>query len=237
MLSPGPGSPLAADRHARVRALVDEHIRFVARTLRSAGVPPSDLDDEIQRVFIVAARRLEDMQPGSERRFLFQVAVNMAAHTRRNLARRREIPSEGMPELIEARATPEEVIDRLRTRRLLDVILDDLDESLRVVFALFEFEEMNMAEIAARLRLPRGTVASRLRRARAQLRTHVAAIELAADLGARDTGPVEEPASMRHGKTSRFVNALLTAGSSVPGVASAHRKTLAVLGLAGAGVR
>jgi RNA polymerase sigma-70 factor (ECF subfamily) len=232
-LAPAPPNP--ADRQARIRALVDEHIRFVARTLRNSGVPPSELDDEIQRVFMVVARRLEDVQPGSERRFLFQVAVNMAAHTRRNLARRREVPSEGLPELIEARATPEEVIDRLRMRRLLDVILHDLDESLRVVFALFEFEEMNMAEIAARLRLPRGTVASRLRRARAQLRTHVAAIELASDLGARDTGPIEEPASMRRGKTSRFVNALLTAGSSVPAVASAHRKTLAVLGLPAGG--
>ena len=37
-----------------------------------------------------------------------------------------------------------------------------MDESLRVVFVLYEFEEMNMSEIADVLEIPRGTVASRL---------------------------------------------------------------------------
>jgi RNA polymerase sigma-70 factor (ECF subfamily) len=49
-------------------------------------------------------------------------------------------------------------------RQLLDGVLDRMDESLRVVFVLYEFEEMNMSEIADVLEIPRGTVASRLRR-------------------------------------------------------------------------
>ena len=36
-----------------------------------------------------------------------------------------------------------------------------MDESLRVVFVLYEFEEMNMSEIAECWRYRRGTVASR----------------------------------------------------------------------------
>ena len=52
-----------------------------------------------------------------------------------------------------------------------------MDESLRVVFVLYEFEEMNMSEIADVLEIPRGTVASRLRRARAEFRERVAALE------------------------------------------------------------
>ena len=44
------------DRHSRVRALVDEHLGFVARTLRRAGVPPSEVDDEVQRTFIAVMR-------------------------------------------------------------------------------------------------------------------------------------------------------------------------------------
>ena len=42
-----------------------------------------------------------------------------------------------------------------------------MDESLRAVFVLYELEEMTMAEISETLELPPGTVASRLRRARA----------------------------------------------------------------------
>jgi RNA polymerase sigma-70 factor (ECF subfamily) len=62
-------------------------------------------------------------------------------------------------------------------RQLLDRVLDRMDESLRVVFVLYEFEEMNMSEIADVLEIPRGTVASRLRRARGDFRERVAALE------------------------------------------------------------
>ena len=172
-------------RHARIRWLVEEHIELVTRTLRNAGVPHADLDDEVQRTFIVAVRRLDDVQLGAERAFLCQVAFNLAWHARRSRARRREIPSDEVPEPVETRATPEELIDRMQIRQHLDGIVDRMDESLRAVFKLFVIDEMNLAEIAQLLRIPRGTVASRLRRARAQLRKHVGAIELAWTLGAK----------------------------------------------------
>ena len=54
-------------------------------------MPPSELDDEVQRTFITVARRIADVRAGAERSFLFQVAINMAAHARRDLARRREV--------------------------------------------------------------------------------------------------------------------------------------------------
>jgi RNA polymerase sigma-70 factor (ECF subfamily) len=52
-----------------------------------------------------------------------------------------------------------------------------MHDTLREVFVLHEFEEMNMSEIAAVLGIPRGTVASRLRRARSEFRERVGAIE------------------------------------------------------------
>ena len=99
------------DRDARIRWLVEEHIQLVARTLRNASVPPADLDDEVQRTFIIAVRRLDDVQPGAERAFLCQVALNLAWHSRRSFARRREIPSDQVPQSVETRATPEELMD------------------------------------------------------------------------------------------------------------------------------
>jgi RNA polymerase sigma-70 factor (ECF subfamily) len=58
------------DRQARIRSMVDENSQFVARMLRKAGVPRSDLDDEVQRTFIIAARRVDDVELGAERKFL-----------------------------------------------------------------------------------------------------------------------------------------------------------------------
>ena len=173
-----PSAPSTArDREARLRGLVDRYIDFVARVLRNAGTPDAEIDDEVQRTFITAARRLDDVRPGAEKGFLFKIALNLAAHARRTLARRREVLADEAPERNETFPTPEQLTDQKRMRQLLDVVLDRMDESLRVVFVLYEFEEMNMSEIADVLEIPRGTVASRLRRGRAEFRERVAALE------------------------------------------------------------
>jgi RNA polymerase sigma-70 factor (ECF subfamily) len=61
----------------------------------------------------------------------------------------------------------EALIDRGRARELFDLVLAELSDDLRAVFILFELEELTMATIAEMLELNPGTVASRLRRARA----------------------------------------------------------------------
>jgi RNA polymerase sigma-70 factor (ECF subfamily) len=157
--------------------MVDDHADFVARVLRNAGIPHSDVDDEVQRTFIVAAKRLDDVRAGAEKSFLLQTALNMAAHARRTLARRREVREHEAPEAIDGRATPEQLTDQKRTRQMLDNLLDQMETNLRTVFVLYEFEEMNMAEIALALEIPPGTVASRLRRARADFRERVSLLQ------------------------------------------------------------
>lgn len=166
-----------AGRDGRLRGLVDGYIDFVARVLRNAGTPQADIDDDVQRTFIIAARRLDDVRPGSEKSFLLQTALNVAAHARRTIARRREVAADNAPDAFDARATPEQLTDQKRVRHLLDQILDQMGNDLRTVFVLYEFEEMNMAEIAEALGIPSGTVASRLRRARAEFRARVGMIE------------------------------------------------------------
>jgi RNA polymerase sigma-70 factor (ECF subfamily) len=166
-------SGTAINREARLRWMVDEHIDFVARVLRNAGTPLSEMDDEVQRTFITAARRLDDVRPGAERSFLLQTALHVAAHARRTAARRREVLSEEAPELIDPAQTPEQLADQKRARVLLDRVLDQMTIDLRTVFVLYEFEELSMAEIAEALSIPRGTVASRLRRARTDFQERV----------------------------------------------------------------
>jgi RNA polymerase sigma-70 factor (ECF subfamily) len=193
--------------------MVDENVAFVARTLRAAGVPRSDIDDEMQRTFIAAAHRIDDVRPGAERSFLFQVALNMAAHARRALARRREIPSAHLPEMYDPSASPDQVIVRKQTRKLIGDVVDGMDASLRSVFTLFELEEMRAADVAEVLGVARGTVASRVRRARVQFRDHAEAIALASH-------------------RSVLERALLNAGACVPACSGARGRTLAALGLA-----
>jgi RNA polymerase sigma-70 factor (ECF subfamily) len=70
--------------------------------------------------------------------------------------------------------TGEELLDLLRARKRLDEILDGMSMEHRAVFVLFELDEMTMAEIATFLEVSPGTVASRLRRARAEFRQKAA---------------------------------------------------------------
>src|SRR5579863_3131088 len=125
-------------RDARLRGLVDLHIDFVARVLRNSGTPHAEIDDEVQRTFIVAARRLDDIRPGAEKSFLFRIAFNLAAHARRTAARRREVSADQAPEQVERFATPEALTDQKRMRELLDSVLEKMEEPLRAAFVLHE---------------------------------------------------------------------------------------------------
>jgi RNA polymerase sigma-70 factor (ECF subfamily) len=58
-----------------------------------------------------------------------------------------------------------------------EALLNRLPEKLRVVFVLFELEEMHGDEIAAFLNIPVGTARSRLRLARKTFRREAARLE------------------------------------------------------------
>jgi RNA polymerase sigma-70 factor (ECF subfamily) len=64
--------------------------------------------------------------------------------------------------------------DRQRARATLETILNRMPDEQRIVFTLFEFDEMTGDEIADLLDLPVGTVRSRLRLARATFERSVA---------------------------------------------------------------
>jgi RNA polymerase sigma-70 factor (ECF subfamily) len=150
----------------RLGGLLADHHAFVWRSLRRLGVADSDVDDACQQVFLVAHRRLAEIAPASERSFLFQTVLRVAADWRRTHKRRSEQMGVDLLSVPDVGANPEELLDRQRARMLLDHVLGRLPINLRVVFVLFELEEMTMTDIATLSDIPPGTVASRLRRAR-----------------------------------------------------------------------
>jgi len=73
---------------------------------------------------------------------------------------------------------PAALLQRQRTRLLLDAAIRALSPLLREVIVLREFEELEYAEIARIVAVPPGTVMSRLSRARDKLRTALAPFHL-----------------------------------------------------------
>jgi RNA polymerase sigma-70 factor (ECF subfamily) len=155
-----PAQPVA------LRQLVTDHLDFVWRSLRRFGVPAADVDDAAQQVFLIVNDKLAKIQPGSERSFLVGVATRVASHARRAYNRREVAQQKLSANPLEVSLDPEQLTERLQARELLDRVLDAMPQDLRAVFVLFELEELSIDQVARLLAIPRGTVATRLRRAR-----------------------------------------------------------------------
>jgi RNA polymerase sigma-70 factor (ECF subfamily) len=159
---------------ARVESFVREHYAFVWRVLRRSGLSSADADDAAQRVFLVAAARLDNIEEHSERGFLFRTAARVASNAHRSIRRRPDTPGLEAGEEPAPFPAPDDLLDQRRARDLLDRVLSELSEDLRATFILFEIEGLRTPEIAEAIGIPLGTVASRLRRARAEVEERVA---------------------------------------------------------------
>src|SRR5262249_20419469 len=129
-----------ADEAARARrfeAMFDECYDLVWRTLRRLGVPDAHTDDAAQRVFVVAARRLDEVMIGHERRYLCGIAARVASEVRRRDPARRETNGEETFAMLADDAPgPEETLLEDEARAALDLTLAGMQEDLREVLVL-----------------------------------------------------------------------------------------------------
>ncbi len=153
------------------------HFDFIWRLLRRLGVSENEVDDAAQQVFLTATSKGLRGGAARARPFLYGVALRVAANFRRTARRRREVPEEAMGDPHAPDLAADDVADLRRARAVLDDILDEMPLELRVVFILAEIEQMTAASIAELERIPAGTVASRLRRAREHFQSRLSEIE------------------------------------------------------------
>ena len=176
-LDESPAGPPVAQAKAkkRLRAIHDDYFDFVWRTVRRLGLTADESDDAAQQVFLVIAKRIDDIVPARERSFVFGTAMRIAAEVRRARVRAPVPIGDASDAARDSAPDAEELVDERRARAMLDRVLDAMEIDLRAVFVLYELEELTMAEIAELLDIPPGTVASRLRRARQVFRERAAA--------------------------------------------------------------
>lgn len=160
---------------AEFRAFYESHFDFVWRSLRRLGAREADTMDLAQKVFLAAFRKLPEFEGRARTTtWLFAICHRVVSDYRRSAAFRREVATDvdelnGRVELNHAEASGES----RQSMRLAEAILSKLPEPQRVVFVLFELEEMSGQDIAALLDVPIGTVRSRLRLARECFRREV----------------------------------------------------------------
>jgi len=162
--------PTVVDR-VRLEKIFNAHHATVWRALRRRGLTAEAAEDATQETFLLAAERLDDIRPESERSFLIATALRVA-HTLGRKTVRWELNDDMDQRLSGNRDTSDTRADM----QLCDLVLSKVDSDLVEVFVLYELEGLTSPEIAGLLEIPLGSVASRLRRAREQFRSAAARV-------------------------------------------------------------
>jgi RNA polymerase sigma-70 factor (ECF subfamily) len=157
-----------ADR-LRLQRMFAIYHATVWRILRRRGLRPDEAADATQQAFLVAAERLADIEPESERAFLVATALRVARGLQRKTSRLE------LDDALDQREASGG--DAHADVQLCDLALSKVSPELAEVFLLYEIEGLSSNEIASLLEIPLGSVASRLRRAREQFRAAVSRLE------------------------------------------------------------
>jgi RNA polymerase sigma-70 factor (ECF subfamily) len=147
---------------------MDHLYRVAVRMTRDS----SKAADAVQETYLIAWKAFDRYEAGTNcRAWLFRILLNIVHHERRNWFRWITGKDEELSntQLI----APEPVSQSLTDEDILQA-LDRLSREFREVLLLVDVEEFSYKEASEILRIPIGTVMSRLNRARAQMRTQLA---------------------------------------------------------------
>lgn len=151
--------------------MVEAHFDLLWRSARRLGLDAGRAEDVAQKAFVIASEKIDSIELGKERAFLLGVVSKLSSDARKSAFYRSSVFSpEMMERAMDTRSRPESRLAEKELRGLLDAAIGSLDEDLRTVFVLSQIEDLSQPEIADALSIPMGTVASRLRRAKEELR-------------------------------------------------------------------
>lgn len=167
----GVGAPVVS-----FQRVYDEHVREVERWVRGLGARPSDVDDLVQEVFLVAYRRLADFDGNNIGGWLYRITSRKVRDARRvgwfkhfysvlSPVTLEEIVAEGL--------TPLDELERLEQVERLERALGRLNAAQRSALMLFGVEGYSGEQVAKLQNTPLNTVWSRIHKARHKLRSRL----------------------------------------------------------------
>lgn len=159
------------DDGASLEALIARHGPMVLGVCRDVLRDGHAAEDAFQATFLVLVRRARAVRvEDSLGRWLYGVAIRVARHARNDQARRRIREPNVSPGRDPAEAPSQDDAERSESRAILHDELQRLPGAQRAAVILCHLEGLTHEQAAQRLRLPVGTVRSRLARARDRLR-------------------------------------------------------------------
>jgi len=158
--------------------LVSRYQKTVYRIILRMVKTPDDADDLTQDTFVRAYRGLKTFKEEFDfHPWLYRIAVNQAINFINRRKRQAAVDLEEVPEGdIKQGPEPESPVQSASRQELLENLedaLQQLPEEQRTVFLLRVQEGLSYEEIAQVMGTPKGTVMSRLARARMALRRYL----------------------------------------------------------------
>lgn len=141
-----------------------------------------DALDAAQEVFVRVYRNIKSFKEQSSfTTWLYRITSNVCSDMLRKRQRSAKVISINQMsdenkdiDIPDTSPTPEDNVFMNERQRLVRQAIDELREEYRVVITLCDIEDMNYDDIAEMLNLPKGTVKSRINRARAALKKKLA---------------------------------------------------------------
>lgn len=219
-----------ADRDEECFAeIVRRHGAVVLSVCRRVTGQSQDAEDAFQAAFLVLARRAAQIgRPELLGNWLYGVAYRTALEAR---AARRRVKEQQPVSAVPEPASPDPPEDTTDLRRVIDEELARLPDKYRAAVVLCDLEGVSRKDAAEKLRVPEGTLSSRLAHARKVLAARLSrrgvcasAVAIATTL-ARDAGAAVVPAAVVQA-TARAAARFAVGGMVPPDVISTKVTTL-----------
>ena len=149
-----------------------DHLDSMKKLSRRLVQDRSEADDLVQEAYLRALRASDRFEPGTNlRAWLRTILTNLARNHRRDHYRSRVKADEAevaraMDAGVSHQASPEQLLLNDVIGPRLQTALESMPKALRDALWLRDVEELSYADMARRLRVPLGTVMSRISRGR-----------------------------------------------------------------------
>lgn len=137
-----------------------------------------DAAETAQEVFLSAYRAIGQFRGESNfSTWLYRIALNHATTRRKstNLRQKRLVPIDGSDMVDDTQLGPAETLEKKELRERVQRALNELEPEDATVILLRDLQDIPYEDVARVLKIPVGTVKSRLHRARQALKTHLTA--------------------------------------------------------------
>lgn len=162
-------------QHSAFGEYVVPQVDVLYRVALTLTGQPSDAEDLVQDTLVRAFRAVERFDGAHPRAWLLTILRH--THLNRQRQRRPDLLRDGDSALLESSGPTEPAAEDVVVNELFEAVvaqaLQDLSGRHRAVVTLVDIEGLSYQEAADALGVPRGTVMSRLHRARAKIRARL----------------------------------------------------------------